>query len=284
MSGVTDANKLVKQLQRRGPHRVLKGDLGVAGLPGVIYTPESGSNLPAVVFAHDWLTPPKRYDKTLQHLASWGFVVAAPDTEGGMLGSDGKLAIDLGTALDVITEVRLGDGAITVNKAKRAVVGHGWGSGAALIAAAADSRIEWLAALFPAPTSPQAEKASTGTHANALILAAPGDEHSMSSNAGVLSLRYSGPTELRIVPDAEAGGLAEGISVRGALGAGGADKKTQKIVRALLTGYLLGGLADDKQYKAFAEVGADLGESSFVWDPHAEPEQPSALQRLRSLV
>lgn len=77
MSGVTDANKLVKQLQRRGPHRVLKGDLGVAGLPGVIYTPENGSNLPAVAFAHDWLTPPKRYAKTLQHLASWGLVVAA---------------------------------------------------------------------------------------------------------------------------------------------------------------------------------------------------------------
>lgn len=284
MSCVTDAGKLVKKLQKRGPHRVLKGDLGVAGLPGVIYTPESGSNLPAVAFAHDWLTPSKRYSKTLEHLASWGLVVAAPDTEGGMLASDGRLAIDLGTALDVITEVRLGDGAITVNKAKRAVVGHGWGTGAALIAAAADSRVEWLAALFPAPTSPQAEKAATGTHANALILGAPGDEHSMTSNAGVLSLRYAGPTELRIVPGAEPGGLAEGISLRGALGAGGSDKSTQKMVRALLTGYLLGGLADDKEYKVFTEVGADLGDSSYVWDPNAEPEQPSALQRLRSLA
>ncbi|WP_331456327.1 hypothetical protein [Tsukamurella asaccharolytica] len=281
---MTDANKLVKQLQRRGPHRVLKGDLGVAGLPGVIYTPEKGSNLPAVAFAHDWVTPAKRYTKTLQHLASWGLVVAAPDTERGVLASDGRLAIDLGTALDVITEVRLGDGAITVNKAKRAVVGHGWGTGAALIAAAADSRIEWLSALFPAPTSPQAEKAATGTRANAQILGAPGNEHSMASNAGVLSLRYAGPTELRIVPGAEPGGLAEGISLRGALGAGGSDTSTQKMVRALLTGYLLGGLADDKEYAAFAEVGADLGGSSYVWDPNAEPEQPSALQRLRSLA
>ncbi len=284
MSGVTDPNKLVKQLQRRGPHRVLKGDLGVAGLPGVIYTPESGTNLPAVVFAHDWLTPPKRYAKTLQHLASWGLVVAAPDTEGGLLGSDGKLALDLATALDVITEVRLGDGDITVNKTKRSVVGHGWGTGAALIAAAADPRIEWLAALFPAPTSPQAEKAATEAHADALILAAPGEEHSMSSNAGVLSLRYGGPTELRIVPDAEPGGLAEGISVRGALGAGGSDKATQKIVRALLTGYLLGGVGEQKDYAAFAEVGADRGDSSIVWDPNAEPEQPGTVQRLRSLL
>lgn len=284
MSGVTDANKLVKQLQRRGPHRVLKGDLGVAGLPGVIYTPESGSNLPAVAFAHDWLTPSKRYDKTLQHLASWGIVVAAPDTERGALGSDGRLATDLATALDVITEVRLGDGDITVNNVKRALVGHGWGTGAALIAAAADSRVEWLGALFPAPTSPQAEKAATGTTANALILAAPGEEHSMSSNAGVLSLRYAGPTELRIVPDAAPGGLAEGLSVRGAIGAGGSDKSTQKIVRALLTGYLLGGPGGDKDYSVFAEVGGDLGDSSYIWDPNAESEQPSTLQRLRSIV
>ena len=32
------------------------------------------------------------------------------------------------------------------------------------------------------------------------------------------------------------------------------------------------------------QVGADLGDSSYVWDPNAEPEQPSALQRLRSLA
>lgn len=284
MSGVTDANKLVKQLQGRGPHRVLKGDLGVAGLPGLIYTPESGTNLPAVALAHDWLTPVTRYRRTLEHLASWGIVVAAPDTERGVLSSDGKLALDLGTALDVITEVRLGTGDITVNKARRGVVGHGWGTGAALIAAASDHRVEAVAALFPAPTSPQAEKAATETTANALILAAAGDEQSMTSNAGVLSLHYAGPTELRIVPGAVPNGLAEGISVRGALGAGGADKKTQRAVRPLLTGFLLGGLADQKEYRIFAQLASDLGDTSFVWDPNAEPTEPGLVQRLRSLA
>ncbi|WP_019202400.1 dienelactone hydrolase family protein [Tsukamurella sp. 1534] len=281
---MTDANKLVKQLQRRGPHRVLQGDLGVAGVPGLIYTPESGVNLPAVAFAHDWVTPVKRYRKTLEHLASWGLVVAAPDTEGGVLPSDGKLALDLGTALDVITEVRLGTGDITVNKAKRAVAGHAWGTGAALIAAAADPRIEALAALYPAPTSPRAEQASATVLAQAMILARPGDEQSMTSNAGVLSMRYGGPTELRLVPDSEPGGLAEGLSVRGALGAGGADKSTQKIVRALLTGFLLGTVGDQKDYKIFAELDADWGDTSAVWTPHAEPEEPSLLQKVRSLA
>ncbi|MGO9925558.1 MAG: hypothetical protein ACLPLP_05270, partial [Mycobacterium sp.] len=30
--------KLVAALSRRGPHRVLRGDLAFAGLPGVVYT------------------------------------------------------------------------------------------------------------------------------------------------------------------------------------------------------------------------------------------------------
>ena len=36
--------------------------------------------------------------------------------------------------------------------------------------------------------------------------------------------------------------------------------------------------------KVFTEVGADLGDSSYVWDPNAEPEQPSALQRLVNVL
>ena len=37
--------KLFAALSRRGPHRVLRGDLAFAGLPGVVYTPEVTSCL-----------------------------------------------------------------------------------------------------------------------------------------------------------------------------------------------------------------------------------------------
>src|ERR1700679_2759568 len=53
---VAKTSKLVGALARRGPHRVLRGDLAFAGLPGVGYTPDSGFNLPGVAFGHDWLT------------------------------------------------------------------------------------------------------------------------------------------------------------------------------------------------------------------------------------
>src|SRR3954465_8587617 len=51
---VASTKKLFAALNRRGPHRVLRGDLAFAGMPGVVYTPESGFNLPGVAFAHEW--------------------------------------------------------------------------------------------------------------------------------------------------------------------------------------------------------------------------------------
>ena len=52
---VAGTKKLFKALTRRGPYRVLRGDLAFAGLPGVVYTPESGLNLAGVAFGHDWV-------------------------------------------------------------------------------------------------------------------------------------------------------------------------------------------------------------------------------------
>src|SRR5690606_25968625 len=71
--------ELLSALTRRGPHRVLRGNLGIAGQPGVVYTPESGRGLPAVAFGHSWLTGVNRYREFLEHLASWGIGAAAPD-------------------------------------------------------------------------------------------------------------------------------------------------------------------------------------------------------------
>ena len=133
---MASTKKLVAALTRRGPHRVLRGDLAFAGLPGLVYTPESGLNLPGVAFGHDWLTPADHYATTLEHLASWGIVAAAPDTEKGLAPSVLNLAFDLGTTLDIVTGVRLGPGKISVHPGKLGVAGHGFGASAAVFAAA----------------------------------------------------------------------------------------------------------------------------------------------------
>lgn len=263
--------KLFAALTRRGPHRVLRGDLAFAGQPGVVYTPESGLSLPGVAFGHDWLAAADRYAGTLEHLASWGIVAAAPDTERSLAPSVLKMAVDLGTTLDIIAGVRLGPGKISVHPAKLGVVGHGFGGSAAVFTAAGlGSRLQTAAALFPAVTSPPAEQPAATLRLPGLILRAPADATAIKSNADALARAWPGAT-LRTVAKAEAGGLIEGRRLAKAVGLPGADKGTQKATRALLTGYLLHVLTGDRQYRDFADPEVVLPKTVAADPDAAEP-------------
>jgi hypothetical protein len=272
---VASTKKLVGTLTRRGPHRILRGDLAFAGLPGIVYTPESGLNLPGVAFGHDWLTPADRYGGTLEHLASWGIVAAAPDTEKGLAPSVLNLAFDLGTTLDIVTGVRLGPGKISVHPGKLGVAGHGFGASAAVFAAAGmASRLKSVAAIFPAVTKPSAEQPAATLKVPGVVFGAPGDQTTLRSNSLGLSRAWDGAV-LRIVSKAEAEGLAEGRRLAKFAGLPGSDRRTQKTVRALLTGYLLYTLTGDKTYKEFADPEAILPKTDEI-DPElamASPEE-----------
>ncbi|MGB3483652.1 MAG: hypothetical protein WBB07_15750 [Mycobacterium sp.] len=255
---MASTKKLFAKLRRRGPYRVLRGDLAFAGQPGIVYTPASGFNLPGVAFAHDWLTPAHSYEDTLEHLASWGIVAAAPDTEKGLAPSVLNLAYDLGTTLDIITGVRLGPGQISVHPNKLGVAGHGFGGSAAVFAAAgAPSRVKVVAPLFPSVTAPRAEEPAAGLTAKGLVLTAPGDQMTLRSNAVELARVWKSGT-LRLVSGGVAGGLVEGRRLARAVGLPGADTGTQKTVRALLTGFLLAELAGKREYQDFADPEAVL--------------------------
>lgn len=262
--------KLVAALGRRGPHRVLRGDLAFAGLPGVVYTPEAGLNLPGIAFGHDWLTPTARYSGLLEHLASWGIVAGAPDTQRGLAPSVLNLAFDLGTALDIVAGVRLGPGKISVHPAKLGVVGHGFGGSAAVFAAAGmPAKPAAVAAIFPTITSPPAEQPAVTLKVPGLIFTAPNDPQTLNSNALSLSRAWQTAT-LRIVSKAEPGGLIEGRRLSQVVGLAGPHRRTQRSVRALLTGYLLFVLGGDKAYRDFANPDVDLPKTVPV-DPEAPP-------------
>jgi hypothetical protein len=266
---VASTKKLFKALTRRGPHRVLRGDLAFAGLPGVVYTPESGLNLPGVAFGHDWLAGDFRYHGTLEHLASWGIVAAAPATETSIAPSVLNLAFDLGTTLDIIAGVRLGSGNISVHPTKLGLAGHGFGASAAVFAAAGMSQKPMaVAALFPTVTSPPAVQPAASLQLRGLILADPGDPMSLRSNAVELA-RVWRPATLRTVSKVKAGGLIEGRRLARVVGLPGADKGTQKTVRALLTGYLLHELNGDRRYRDFTDPEAALPRTEVV-DPFSD--------------
>src|SRR6201991_2426639 len=266
---VASTKKLFSALKRRGPHRVLRGDLAFAGLPGVVYTPESGMNLAGVALGHDWLAGGDRYEGTLEHLASWGIVAAAPNTETGVAPSVLNLAFDLGTTLDIIAGVRLGPGKISVHPTKLGVVGHGFGGSAAVFAAAGMSAgPKAVVAAFPTVTVPRAEEPAAALRVPGLVLTAPGDPMTLRSNAVELARVWKTST-LRTVSKAKAGGLVEGRRLARVVGLPGADRSTQKVVRALLTGYLLHTLTGDKAYRDFADPEMDLPKAPAV-DPFSD--------------
>ena len=271
---MASTRKLFKRLTRRGPHKVLRGDLAFAGLPGVVYTPESGLNLAGVAFGHDWLTAVDRYSGTLEHLASWGIVAAAPGTERGLVPSALNLAADLGTALDIVAGVRLGPGEISVHPKKLGLVGHGFGASAAVLTAVERSGKAGFApkavgALFPTITKPAAEDVAWNLPIPGLVLSAPGDPMTLRSNAVELARAWD-ESVLRTVDNAKAGGLADGHRLARLAGLPGVDRSTQKTVRALTTGFLLYHLAGDKTYRDFADPDAGLPKTEAA-DPDADP-------------
>ena len=272
------SSKLFSALSRRGPHRCLRGDLAFAGLPGVVYTPEAGFNLPGVAFGHDWLTDASHYLGTLEHLASWGIVAAAPNTERGVAPSVLNLAFDLGTTLDIIAGVRLGTGGISVSPAKLGVAGHGFGGSAAVFAAAGlsgggkrtsrPSAPKAAAALFPAVTKPNAGQPALALKVPGLVVGAPDDRQSLRTDAMDLAHAWSGSV-LRVVSKGISSGLAEKRLVSRVVGLPGSHGRTQKTTRALLTGFLLFHLTGDKTYREFADP-----ETTFPKTDHPDLTAP----------
>lgn len=267
--------KLFASLTRRGPHRVLRGDLAFAGLSGSVFTPEKGLNLPAIAFGHDWLAAADRYHGLLEHLASWGIVAAAPNTERSVAPSVLNLAFDLGATLDIVSGVRLGTGKISVHPRKLGVVGHGFGGSAAVFTAAGmPDRMRAVVALFPSVTSPPTIEPARNLRVPGLILADTADPMSLRSNATELARVWPDST-LRAAKNVKAGGLIEGRRIARVVGLPGADKETQKIVRALLTGYLLNQLNGDKTYLEFSDPTVALPNTE-VLDPFSD--DPVALE------
>jgi dienelactone hydrolase len=235
-----NAREAVATLADRGPHEVLRGDLGMIGVPGVVYAPAEGLGLPAVAFAHDWLQPAGRYAGLLRHLASWGIVVAAPDSHRGALPSHARFAADLRTALDVCVGVRLGEGKISVDGRRTALAGHGIGGGVALLAAAETPRLAAVVTLAIAQTHPSALDAARRVTVPTLHIAAGRDTVSpVGGHAEPVAAAAGGPVWLRTLRKADHTGFLDGKHWSDLLLTGGPNAKTRRLSRAFMTAFLL---------------------------------------------
>lgn len=265
------AAKQMKALSRRGPHRVLAGSLGIVGIEGRVFAPAEGKSVPALAFGHAWLCGGSRYRDLVYHLASWGFVVAVPDGQRGLMPSDAGLAAQMRSALSVVCHAPLGTGDISVDESRVGFVGHGFGAAAAVIAASDQLiagqdpvRTAGVGAIFPAPTTDLLPRAAATVTAPGLILAAGTELDTFDANARRLTESYGGDVVLRTLPPATSRGLLERPTWKSVFGVNGADKTTHQQVRALLTGFLLTTVAGDKEYAGFVDPAETIGKTVVV--------------------
>lgn len=117
---------------------------------------------PAVSFGHGFFQHPDRYQPTLEHLASYGYIVVAPESELGLFPSHAQFAQDLSDALTWLESEN--DSAASpfyqgVATDRFGVSGHSMGGGASILAAAADSRVKAVLNMAAAETNPSAKAA-----------------------------------------------------------------------------------------------------------------------------
>lgn len=251
-------------LTHPGPYRVAVGELALAGLPGIIVAPVSGQDLPAVAFAHHWLQPASRYLGTLKYLASWGIVAVAPTTEKGPFPSHRGLGQDLSTALELLTNSRLADRAVSVDPAKLGVAGHGTGGGSAILAAADDVRLKAVVTVNAANTRPSSVTAAGLVLAPGLHLAGGQDDYTpLRSNAELIARGWAGKVQLRTIKKGEHLGFAEGPHWTSTVYGSAPQRKTQSVARSLMTAFFLqylngqDQLADELTEKIAGTVRAD---------------------------
>ncbi|QPK79605.1 dienelactone hydrolase family protein [Corynebacterium lizhenjunii] len=267
-------NKHLATLSKRGPHRVLVGDLNYAGIQGRIYAPAEGKGVPAVAFGHDWRKRVKDYHGTLRHLASWGIVVAAPDTETGFIPNHRNLVSDMESALQIAAGVKLGQGNVTVSPAKLGMVGHGMGGGAAVLGAVDNDKVRAVAGLYPAKVAPSAEEAAKSVTVPGLFIGSERDDIFSAGNPSRIVRNWGGDVAFRELAKGTQSGFSEDTWHKLLIGTGAFQTGPRETARALLTGFLLHVLDGEKKYADFAAADAS---GRGVKSPDAQDIRKKAL-------
>ncbi|MFD9895221.1 dienelactone hydrolase family protein [Amycolatopsis sp. NPDC059027] len=269
--------QLLAELTHPGPHEVLRGNLALVGLPGVVFTPRSGLGLPAVAFGHGWLQPTGRYHQLLRHLASWGIVATAPATQRGPLPSHRLLASDLLATLDLVTKVRLGPDGISVDPDRLGLAGHSTGGGSAVLAAAQaataeppEPEIRAVATITAAQTFPPATEAAKNITAPGLHLAAGEDLIAPAvGHAEAIADAWAGPVQLRTLGKSSHLAVTEGRHWSQLLLHGKPHRGTQQLTRALFTAFFLTHLTGTGKYLPLLEADVKRAPIELADEPAA---------------
>jgi predicted dienelactone hydrolase len=116
----------------------------------------NGRPYPMIAFGHGFSAQTSYYVSFYAHLASWGYIVIAPQFPDVQ---HGELALDLLRCLQYLREQDTAAASFLfggVDTARAGVSGHSMGGGCSLLAASYDARVRIAAPMAPAETSPSA--------------------------------------------------------------------------------------------------------------------------------
>ena len=206
---------LAQDLSQPGPRTPAQRDVTVVRANGSTFTAtvhypataaQSGAPVdaangpyPIVAFGHGFVTPVTLYASTGAHLASWGFIVLLPQTQGSLFPSHSQFAADLRSSLDWMA----GQGAVqgspwagAVDGARRGVMGHSMGGGCALLAADADPGIRVAVPLAAADTNPSSTAACAGVRCATRVIVGSQDTIVPPSTNAPMFANLRGPSQL----------------------------------------------------------------------------------------
>jgi dienelactone hydrolase len=206
---------------------------------------------PGIAFGHGFLQGTSRYNSTMAHLATWGFIVVAPGSQGGFSPDHSAFADDLNAALTWLVTQNTSTGsrfAGHVRTDRLGLSGHSMGAGASLLAAARNPAVTTVANLAAAETDPSAKAAAATLTIPVQLLS--GDRDTIAGPAAHQRPMYEAkpaPKQLRTVT----GGFHCGFMDSGGLfcDSGPVGRATQlQLTRRLLTEWFLLYLAGDTGY------------------------------------
>ena len=197
-----------------------------------------GGPYPVVSFGHGFLQSVSQYFSTLDHLATWGFLVIATDSQGGFSPNHAEYGRDLSDCLSfmIAENSRAGsrfEGVVATDRL--GVSGHSMGGGASMLCAAGDPRVGVVANLAAAETSTSAIAAAGSITAPTFLIAGSQDSIvPVGSNGQLMYNNAAGPRQLPVIT----GGFHCGFTDAGFLfcDAGSITRAEQlEITRRLLT-------------------------------------------------
>ncbi len=157
-----------------------------------------------ISFGHGFLQTTGSYASTLDHLATWGFIVIASDSEGGLAPNHQNFANDLRTCVSWLEQQHVTSGSFllgVVDVRRVGLSGHSMGAGASILAGASgDSRIDVIANMAAANTNPSSISASASVRVPMSLVSGSSDTIvPVPSNGQLMYNAAGGPAQLPII-------------------------------------------------------------------------------------